>query len=111
MRVAKERIQVNQEQGKDLGLGRKCVPYFLNKIIFSKDAYNMLHTCAIYEWFLRCNVIESRKFSGKISGHWILAPGSPASRTPVATPMSHKACCPVEEWHVPSSLASEVDQA
>lgn len=54
---------------------------------------------------------ESRRFSGKISGHWILAPGLPVSRTPVATPMGHKARCPVEEWHVPSSLASESDQA
>lgn len=41
------------------------------------------------------------------SSHWLLAPGMPTSPELTATPMSHKAYCPVEEWHVTSSLASE----
>lgn len=44
-------------------------------------------------------------------GHWMLTPGTPAIRELVVPPISHKACRPVEEWHVPRSLACERDQA
>lgn len=80
---------------------------------FSKDAFNVpgvhVHT---YEWFLRlqCPLTQGGSPIQSFSDHCMLAPGIPASSELAATSISHKARCPVEEWHITSSLASEQDQ-
>lgn len=119
IRVAKEGVQKNKQEGfsqhsvlgRFLGLGRTCVTCFPNTILF----FQRCRSCTTYIYVPHMN-----GFSGTVSsestgslikcfrGHCMLAP---AIRELVVPPISRKARCPVEEWHVPSSLACERDQA
>ena len=82
-------------------------------MIFSKDAFNV-PAVPVYtdERFLRlqCPLNQGGSPVKAFSGHWMLAPGTPSSPELAAALISRKAHCPVEEWHVTSSLASEWDQ-
>lgn len=95
-----------------LGLSRRYVTYFLHTMIFSKDVFNASCSCVYTRVFfqMQCLLNQGGSVLKCFSGHWMLARGTSASLELTATPISHKAYCPVEEWHVTSSLAPELVQ-